>query len=168
MTEGNEEFDFDAVDWSKLEHNFAADEDGNVPPQHVHRQTISPEMLAKRLLWDVTPCELATEVARALGLPPTSDEVEKMEHRESHRRLMGASPLAPFIQPMASEATSAVLGAIMVTHDMSVEADGEIIAESAERLLPVVSQASYAIVANLIDMGLLHLPHGAIIIGESQ
>jgi hypothetical protein len=116
-------------------------------------------MLAKRVLWDVVPCSMATDVANLLGLPPTSEDVEEMEHQESHRRMVAASLVAPFVQAMAQDAAKSVVAALSLSE--LNEIDDEEREDAASRLYPMLFQTAYAIIGNLMDVGILDFPdHG--------
>lgn len=154
---GFDDFDFESIDWSQMEHNVSGEGREDLPEGVESVHIISPEMLAKRLLWDISPCSLAVDAGKVLGLPPASPDVEDMEHTESHQRLTGAALAAPFIQEMARHASNAVVAAIITAS--GAEAPQEDRDESAQRLEPVIFQSAFAIIAEMIDMGILHLPH---------
>lgn len=115
---------------------------------------ISPDMMKKRIVWDVVPCDMAPQVASRLGLQPASEEVEDMEHRQSHQRLVDASMLAPVAGMMSQQAAEAVRGAMLVEH--GDEAGEEEILQ-VEKLTPLIFTTAYAIIAEMIDTGLLHI-----------
>lgn len=140
------------VDWARMENETSGDE-----PQF---QVLSPEMLARRLLWDVVPCPLAVKVGAFMGLPPASEEIEDMEHQQSHQRLQQAYPTVPFIMEFAKHATKAVVGAnILGMSDDEPEVTEEEKDEITVKLYPMIYQTALAMVAELIDVGILHLPH---------
>jgi hypothetical protein len=158
----NDDFNFDSVDWSKLEQEHF---DPGTPAHAPNVQIISPQMLAKRVLWDVVPCSMATDVSKLLGLPPASEDVEEMEHQESHRRLVAASMVAPFVQAMAQDAAQSVVAALSLSEFNEIDDQERL--EAAARLFPMLFQTAYAIIGNLMDVGLLHLPdHGVMTYGE--
>jgi hypothetical protein len=138
------------VDWSQLE--GLGGEEG-LPVGTV----ISPDMLAKRLLWDVTPCDLAERVRDYLGYSPASEDVEEMEHKESHQRLAQVIVIAPYVDAMAGHTARAIAGAMIVeSGDTPPDAVRD---ETIEKLEPVIFHAAVGILAELIDVGLVHLPH---------
>lgn len=158
MTEDHSEFDFDSVDWNKLEQESASTMGPTIVP-------ISPEMLAKMLVWDTVPCDHAVEVGNFLGLPSASDEVEKMEHDESHHRLLAARLVAPYVNLMSGHASRAIVGSMIVGHGEAEHADRSDVADAASKLEAVIFQASYSIIAELLDTGYLRYPDGVVFFG---
>jgi hypothetical protein len=149
------------VDWEAFEHQIADAEEGK-PRVSVH--TVTPEMLAKRLVWGVAPCTHAAEVAQFLGLHPASEEVEDMEHQEAHQRLLEVEPMLPILQQLAYHASRAVVGSMIVSggdQENVSEVDRD---EAATRLMPVVYQTCWAILGEMMDIGMLHTPH--ILLGD--
>lgn len=127
---------------------------------------ISPEMLAKRLLWDVTPCSLAEQVRDYLGYSPASEDVEEMEHRESHQRLVQASAAAPFVEAMSKHAAKAIVGAMIVSSgDTPPDAVRQ---ETTDKLEPVIFQACFSILAELIDVQILHFAHFGFLVADDE
>jgi hypothetical protein len=145
----------DEVDWSQLD-----DLDEGVAPL-----TISEDMLAKRVLWDVVPCRMAVDVVKRMGLQPASPDVEDMEHTESHERLRQVAPVAPFVHAMSRHAAHAVIAAMLVSNDVDLPDDIRV--TESDKLHPVLTQATLAVIAELVDVGMLHLPHGYVLIGEA-
>lgn len=148
MTEEQEPQE-DAVDWARMESETTGGE-----PQWQH---LTPEMLARRLLWDIAPCQMAAEVAAFMGLPPASQEIEEMEHTQSHQRLAASGPVVPFIGELTKYATHAVVGATIMSSEEQVDEDER--QHVVERLYPMIYQSTLAVVAELIDIGAIHLPH---------
>jgi hypothetical protein len=144
------------VDWDAFEHQIAGTAEGQ---PRIQTNVVTPEMLAKRLVWGVTPCSHAAEVAQYLGLHPASDEVEKMEHEEAHQRLLEVDALLPILQQLAYHASRAVVGSMIVVGDDVDNVSEEDRDEAATRLMPVIYQTSWAILGEMIDMGMLHTPH---------
>ena len=147
----DDEFDFESVDWDALEHTFEGSEGT------AGQQIISRGQLAKRLLWDTVPCEIAVPAAALMGMSPASEDVEEMEHRESHRRMVQAAPVVPYLRGMAFDTAKAVMAAQYVAHE--VETDQEELNEAAAKMSIIVYQSTLAILANLLDVGALHFPH---------
>lgn len=151
-------FDFNAmpgIDWTQLEGHANGEEVG--PPEGGTVEHISPEMLAKRILWDVSPCHLAEAVRDLLGYAPASEDVEDMEHRESHERLSEAALLFPLVADMSHHAAMAIVGSMIV--GSGDEISDELREETIEKLEPVIVQSSFSLIAELLDTGILHLPH---------
>jgi hypothetical protein len=145
----------DAVDWSQLED--AATDGGDLGPRLLTR-----EMLAARILWDVIPCDMVDGVSRYMGLPPSSDDVREMDHEQAHERLAQVGTLAPVMAELAMHATkSVVAGTIYGSHEDSGTPLMELKdrEEMNERTFPMIYQSVAAVIAELVDVGILHLPH---------
>lgn len=157
MTEGpNDEGipEIGDVDWGAFEGqlNDIPASDEAIPPN-----MISVDMLAKRLLWDVAPCTIATEVAALLGQQPASEDVEEMEHEQSHQRLAAAALATPFIGEMARHAAAAAVGTVVLS--TGVDIPPEELASAIDKLIPMIYQTSWSILAELVDIGVVHMPH---------
>lgn len=150
----------DGVDWNRLEQD-ATGVDPEKP--HVEVHVLSSDMLARRLIWDIVPCSEAVRAAKILNLPATSEDVDEMEHLEAHGRLNGVLLVAPIIEQMATHAAGALVAATVaaqqeasgVEFDLSEE-DRQ---ETVDKMEVLVFQTSVAILAELVDLGLVHLPH---------
>lgn len=143
-------------DWSGME--FLANT-GHAPEpteSNVHETRLTPETLAKRLVWDVTPCNLAVKAAEVMGLSPASEDVEEMEHSESHDRLLAPASIGMIIDAMSQHAAHAVLAAQVAAHNL--EMSDEDMLENTQKLQPLVFQTTYSIIAELLDIGAVHLP----------
>lgn len=157
--------EYGEVDWSEME--FLANNNGSVegapePAEgSVGITVLSPDMIARRLLWDVAPCELVSEVASYLALPPISEDVENKEHEESHKRLQEAGIIAPLILAFSVAATRAVVGTMIVGHGETEDApvDGEVYDSAFTKLQPVAFQVTLAVIAEMMNIGMLHTPH---------
>jgi hypothetical protein len=150
--------DNENVDWDAMEESAVDPDQG---PQPI---IISADMLAKRIMWDVTPCDMAERVRDYLGYAPTSDEVEEKEHIESHQRLKDASPMIPVVHDMALHATRAIVASMIVgagDEETLPESDRD---EVMEKTVPIVYHATYAILAELLDIGAVHFPHFAFLV----
>lgn len=105
----------------------------------------------KRLIHDVTPCGTADRFMRALDLIPGSPEVEEMEHRASHHRLNQTAPISMAIATIASLAGEVIGRCIL--ENQGLEPDPEMVTSYQK----VAITASQAVIANLLDMNLLHI-----------
>jgi hypothetical protein len=136
------------VDWAKMEAS-AGGEDLPV--------VLSDEMLRKRIMWDVTPCDLAEAVRERMGLAGASEDVEEMEHAESHQRLVAMAAILPAIVTLSSYATeAAVTSIIMDSHPDAPEQIRRDVVESTELM---IRAATMGVIAELLDIGLLHTTH---------
>jgi len=70
-------------------------------------------ILVRQVIYDsmLTPTE---EIAKAMGLPPISEEVAEMEEKASQARLRDIGPLLPFIDSHADIAGRIAASAYMV------------------------------------------------------
>lgn len=118
---------------------------------------MSMDMLKKRLVWDIVPCEDARKVAALLEMNPASDDVEEMEHQEAHARLDTIGPLGQLIQNMSFYSAEALHGAMLVEHGDEIQTKGVVL--SPEMLSTMVFSTSVAILSELVDMNIVHLPH---------
>lgn len=141
--------DENGFDWDRFEQ-----EHPDIDPS----QVITPDMLKRRIAWDVVPCEIAAEVINHMGLMPGSTEVAEAEHEQSHLRLEGVKPLLPYLDNMARYSAEAVVSAMIVSADEDLDDPSEREAAVA-RLAPVVYMSAWGIVAELIDTGVIHLAH---------
>lgn len=162
MTEENSEipeFDFGQIDWSEMEHlaNTGSVE-GAPEPTAPQSLIITEEMLAKRILWDVAPCNLVPEVAELLELPGGSKDVQEMEHHQSHARMHDLAPIAMLLGEISGHITRSILAATIVANGVEDEVDEEEFAAQASRLYPAILQSNLTVLAELIDIGVLHFP----------
>ena len=107
--------------------------------------------LKRRIIWDVIPDHLATQVSSDMGLHPASPEVESMEKAEARGRIEAIAQLHGLIQMMGHASAEAVITAIS-------SAGGDVDMEP-EQLSLLMVQTSMGIVAELVSMGILHPPH---------
>lgn len=128
-------------------------------------QVITPAMMRKRVIWDVAPDEYAVAVARRLGLNPASPDVEDMEKAEAYRRLQPVGILAPVLNDLALHSAEAVRAAMMEVHGDDY---GDSPSMEIEVLAAFIAQSSAGILAELIDIGALHLPHYTILGGNIE
>lgn len=152
--------DFGEIDWNQMEHLATHDETG-APSFEEPGLQLSVDMVQRRVLWDTVPCQVAVEVAKYLELPGTSDEVETMEHTQSHVRLLDIAVLKPVVLALADAAARSITGAMVVAggDKAHLPLDGEVYADMYQKLQPVIYMASLSAIAELVDIGMLHMPH---------
>ena len=114
---------------------------------------ITMDMLKKRVLRDVVPCSMVEKVTSDVGLQPASPDVEDVEHRASHVRLLAIAPLLPVIMNMSVYAAAAVASATKMANGDTMD---------VEQLAKVIYQTSWALIAELYDVDLVHLGPGGI------
>lgn len=120
-------------------------------------EVITPIQMRKRVIWDSVPCKMARDVMIRLKVTPGSDEVEAMEHRQSHERIGVLDPFSIVVHELSHHVAEAIVGAIMVGNE--IPEDPEIEDEMIEKQLPVIEQGCRTVIAQLIDLNILHLPH---------
>lgn len=143
-------------DWEQFEKDYPG-----IDPA----QVVTPDMLKRRIAWDVVPCEIADAVIRSLNLMPGSQEVADTEHQQSHLRLEGARPLLPYLDNMARYAAEAVVGAMIVSADEGEDHSDER-DEAIARLAPVIYMSAWGILAEMLDSEVIHLAHIGYIGGQ--
>ena len=124
---------------------------------------LTPDMLTKRVLWDMLPChsterERLHQVRDMLELQPSSDEVEEQEHQDSHLRATAIQPILPYVAAFAQHTAIVTRAAMMVGNDETGPINPEEVVE-AEKLAAILMASAVSIVAELVDIGVLHLPH---------
>ena len=153
MTDENEGFPL--IDWDALSAQMSKD-----MPDEALPYVLTPAQIRNRIVRDVVPCSQVDSVSQMLGIQPTSPEVADMEHRESHSRLDATKPLEQAVGMMALFAAEAATGAILDATGEQVL--GRDMAEATVKLQPVVFMSAIAIIAELLDAGYVHLPHGGV------
>ncbi len=158
MSESNPEFG--EIDWDHMEHMATHDESG-APAFVEPALELSVEMVQRRVLWDTVPCQQAVEVAKYLELPATSDDVETMEHTQSHVRLLDVAVLRPLVLALADASARSITGAMVVAGGDKdhLPLTGEVYTDMYEKLQPVIYMSSLSMLAELVDIGVVHMPH---------
>lgn len=114
-------------------------------------EIITEASLKKKLIWDLLPHSRVMEMMPKVGIVPGSPEGEVMEHRASHYRIAGADPLEQMIVFMG--ALSGDILARSILESQGIEHDDEIV----EAYAHVSIAACHAVIANLLDLNLIHL-----------
>ena len=145
-------------DWESIEAAFPG-----VDPSRV----ITPDMLRKRVMWDIVPDEIADQVVREMGMQSASSDVEDMEKREAHARLDALAPILPVLGALATHASESLVAAMIVGYGADgIPADTK--EEAMEKLTPLILAASLGMLAELLDVDILHLPHYLPLTGDDQ
>lgn len=118
----------------------------------------SPQMLAKRLLWDIVPCDAVAVMVPLMNLLPSSEEVDEMEHQASHERMENVRQLMPLIETLTPLVSGITASAMLV--NSGVNADAELALALKKQHSQVVRASSIAILANLLDMGIITYTDG--------
>lgn len=109
-------------------------------------------VLLRRLTWDTMPCDEVADLLPALGLTQGTEEGMNHDHAESHHRTAQVYPIEVYFRRLAD-----ILGVIMATA-MTQRAGVDLGEESvkfAEQNAEVILAGSRAIVAQLVDTGVL-------------
>lgn len=154
--------------WEALEEDIASTADLHpelgVPNTRVHMLDV--DQIKQRIVWDMVPCEMATEVLDRLGIHPTSDDVADREHEDSHERINAVALVYPLLASFSSIAAEAAIQAVAVAHEVEVSADD--IEDRVRELGQVILMSNIAAIAELLDLGLVHYPHGMIVDEEQD
>jgi hypothetical protein len=119
----------------------------------------TPEMLTKRLLWDLVPCSDVEGMMPLMNLSPESPDVRDMEHRSSHERMAAVIPLGEILALLTPLVSGITASAMLINSGVSVDEDSAV---SLQRHHSLVLQAGVgAILANLFDMGIITYTEGA-------
>lgn len=113
----------------------------------------SEPTLRQRLAFDIAPDPMLAGSPADLGLHPCSQDVFDMEMQASQQRRNNIGPAIPMIGIM-SRLSSEVLNAAMLVRQQE-DPDLEMDEVSPSQILA----AAIGIIANLVDMGFVHLPH---------
>lgn len=100
---------------------------------------------ARGMLRDMVHCQDFPEISARLGFIPASDDVEDVEHRESHFRCEALLPIVPDILHAATDAGE-LLNAL---------SDGT--PETCEDTVDAARRVSIAVIARLVDSGALEV-----------
>lgn len=110
-------------------------------------------MLVRKMAWDTTQCTKVPDLLTALGLTHGTPEGMQLDHDQSHTRLYRVLPLEQLLAGYSS-----VLGGVL-TKSMLMAKGADISDEDeegfAEQNAEIVMAAARAIVANLLDTGIL-------------
>jgi hypothetical protein len=109
--------------------------------------------LRQRLAFDIAPDAMLAADPDGLGLHPCSQDVFDAEMEASRLRRNNIGPAIPFLSIM-SRLSSEVLNAAMLVRQ---EEDPDL--DMDEVTPEQIHAASVGILANLVDLGFVHLPH---------
>jgi hypothetical protein len=124
-------------------------DEGPVPWQ------VDQQLLARRMAWEMSPCNIAKEVAAKMGLPDASEDVDEMEHRAAHARLTATAPVAQMLSVVNQTAAHVIRAGMLVVHGDAIEQNPLM---THEALYSILMQGAVASIAELADMGLIGLP----------
>jgi hypothetical protein len=118
----------------------------------------TPEMLVKRLLWDIVPCSQVDDMVPLMNLSPESSDVRDMEHRASHERLAQVLPLKEMLDILGPLVSGITASAMLVNSGIS--ADEKTAAALQRHHSSVLRSGLVAVLANLLDMGIITYADG--------
>jgi hypothetical protein len=81
----------------------------------------TPQMLVKRLLWDIVPCPDVPGMVPLMKLSPDSPDVAEMEHRASHERLNEVQPVKELLDLLVPLVSGITASAMLVNSGISAD-----------------------------------------------
>lgn len=150
--------DLPDIDWSQLEGLDADVEAGRDPGQ----STVNSAMLGRRLLWDLAQCADVRPIAKAIGLPDASEDVEEMEHQESHKRMAVANLIAPFVNTISGHASIAAVASVLHNAGVLDEVPTEVRQAQSAQMQQTYFAVTMAVLSELLDMNILMIPENAV------
>jgi hypothetical protein len=118
----------------------------------------TPQMLVKRLLWDIVPCPDVPGMIPLMKLTPDSPDVSEMEHRASHERLNEVRPVKEMLDLLVPLVSGITASAMLVNSGIS--ADEETAVALQRHHSSVLRAGVVAILANLFDMVIITYAEG--------
>lgn len=109
---------------------------------------LSPDMLARRIIWDMIPDDIAVDVIEEMELEPASEDVDEMERVEAVKRAMPLSPIAMEIVLMCNQIAHILEAGMLVSGGESYP---------PEVLITIVQPAVTAVVKELVSMGRIQI-----------
>jgi hypothetical protein len=122
---------------------------------------LSEDMIIKRLLWDLAPHKEIERIAEYLRLQPASEEILDKEHYDSHERLERVFIIGQPLGMLALVSARVTMATMNVMNDAAeaMPVDSEDFTDAVDKLEMVLGNAALAMIAQLVDWGLLHTPH---------
>jgi hypothetical protein len=118
----------------------------------------TPQMLTKRLAWDIVPCSEVEALLPLMGLSPDSAEVSEMEHEASHDRIEQLTPLKEMLALLIPLVSGITASAMLVNSGNSVDEETAAVLQRHHSV--VVRAGVVAVLANLLDMGIITYSDG--------
>lgn len=138
--------------------NRSKPDDGDDEAETPQVAMYTPQMLVKRLLWDIIPCPDVDKMIPLMKLTPDSDEVSEMEHRASHERLAEVMPLKDMLDLLTPLVSGITASAMLV--NSGIQADEETAVALQRHHSQVVRASLFAVIANLLDLGIIEYTEG--------
>jgi hypothetical protein len=133
-------------------------EELNTEEEDLQIDLYTPQMLTKRLLWDIVPCGEVEALIPLMNLTPDSPEVSEMEHQASHDRIDQLTPLREMLALLIPLVSGITASAMLVNSGNSADADTAAVLQRHHSV--VVRAGVVAIIANLLDMGIISYADG--------
>uniref|UniRef100_A0AAU3I5R7 Uncharacterized protein n=1 Tax=Streptomyces sp. NBC_01393 TaxID=2903851 RepID=A0AAU3I5R7_9ACTN len=118
----------------------------------------TPQMLTKRMAWDIVPCTEVEALLPLMGLTPDSKDVSDMEHSASHARIDALAPLKEMLALLIPIVSGITASAMLVNSGKSVDEETAAILQRHHSV--VVRAGVVAVLANLLDMGIISYADG--------
>lgn len=112
---------------------------------------VSALSLKQRVARDITPCADVPRLFTIMGLVPASDEVSELEHTRSHERVNRLLPIIGNVNLLATMGGEVCVKAMLDGSDL----DPALQQRFAGLVMKAALATSQAVVANLLDLGLL-------------
>lgn len=96
-------------------------------------------------------------IAKAMGLPPVSDEVSEMEERASDERISRVAVLLPFIDSHSDITSHIISSAYFLESEDSGEIELEELQEMTKLFKLVSRSATVAALSTLVDLNLIEI-----------
>ncbi|MFJ6508620.1 hypothetical protein [Streptomyces sp. NPDC091879] len=138
--------------------NKGKDDEGEFGEEEPQVDIFTPQMLVKRLLWDIVPCPDVPGMIPLMKLTPDSPDVSEMEHRASHERLNEVRPVKEMLDLLVPLVSGITASAMLVNSGIS--ADEETAVALQRHHSSVLRAGVVAILANLFDMGIITYAEG--------
>lgn len=114
-------------------------------------------LMKRRFAWDVLPCPMVPGFLSHLGLLPGSEGGNNLEHRQSHVRMAQVEPIIGTVTTFSRMAARSAATAILEGQGLVGVEDSD---PKMEHYLNLVTTCTAAVIANLIDNGVIHLNVG--------
>ncbi|MDX3260728.1 hypothetical protein PV336_16025 [Streptomyces sp. MI02-2A] len=118
----------------------------------------TPQMLTKRLLWDMVPCSQVASFLPLMNLVPDSEDVSEMEHRASHERIQRVVPLKDMLDVMTPLVSGITASVMLVNSGIKADEESAIALQRSHAM--VVQRALVAVLGNLLEMGIIEYTEG--------
>jgi hypothetical protein len=118
----------------------------------------TPQMITKRLLWDIVPCSEVEKMLPLMNLTPDSPDVSEMEHKASHKRLAQVGPLGEMLALLVPIVSGITASAML--NNSGFPADEEAAITLTRHHSVVLTSGVVAVLANLLDMGIIEYTDG--------